>query len=99
MRKTLVGLVVFLALIFLFLRFGYKPLSDNLGLRQHAGVLIQSSKQSTVYLDGKEKGATPFKDTNLSDGMVSVKVVDASSSAQWQGRVKLTSGTLTVINR
>jgi uncharacterized protein YgiM (DUF1202 family) len=98
-RKVILTIIVLIALLFIFLRFLYKPLSDNLGLKVHAGIFVEADKNAQVLINGNEVGMTPYKDTNLSEGNVKVTVKDASSSAQWEGNVKLNSGTLTVVNR
>lgn len=99
MRKLILTIIILIALLFIFLRFLYKPLSDNLGLQVHSGVLVEADKTAKVFLNNNEVGMTPYKDTNLSAGTIKIKVVDASSSAQWEGNVKLSGGTLTVVNR
>jgi uncharacterized protein YgiM (DUF1202 family) len=99
MRKLILSILILIALLFIFLRFLYKPLADNLGLRTHSGLLVESDKTSLVFINGNQVGTTPYKDTNLSEGSVKVKIVDASSSAQWEGNVKLSGGTLSVVNR
>ena len=99
MRKLILAVLVLIALLFIFLRFLYKPLSDNLGLQIHSGLLVEADKTAKVYLNGNEVGTTPYRDPNLSAGDIKVKIQDASSSASWEGNVKLTGGTLTVVNR
>lgn len=99
MRKLILSVVVLIALLFIFLRFLYKPLSDNLGLQVHSGILVEADKTANVFLNNNQVGVTPYKDTGLSAGTIKVKIVDASSSAQWEGNVKLSGGTLTVVNR
>jgi len=68
------------------------------GIKQRSGLSILSTpSEATVFLDSKEVGKTPFEDKNLDTKEYLVRLEKEDSS--WQGKVKLTSGTVTIINR
>lgn len=97
MRKAILFLLVCLSIFVLIIRFGYKPLSDILGLQQRAGVRIDSTPGSQVSVDNNPLGNTPVQKEDLSAGEHLVAL--SSSQGSWSGYVKLNSGTLTVVNR
>jgi hypothetical protein len=109
MRKILIFFLVVLAITILFFRFFYKPLLNYFGVRERAGVKIESNQKAKVLIDGSSVGNTPYQDENLKEGEILVKVIsdngekEASPSSaknfSWEGKVKLTAGTLTVVNR
>lgn len=106
MRRVLLIILVFISLLALFIRFGSKPLFKALGLQPRAGLRIESTPKTLVSVNNKSAGQTPYQDENLTEGeyLVSLQpdLSGATSSAQtpaWQGYVKLTGGTLTVVNR
>lgn len=69
-----------------------------LGIKQISGISILSTPdQATVFLDEKEVGKTPYEDKNLDVRQYSVKL--EKDGSMWQGKVKLTPKTLTIINR
>lgn len=68
------------------------------GIKERSGISILSTPDSaTVFLDGKEVGKTPFEDKSLDVKEYSVKL--DKDGATWQGNIKLTPGTETIINR
>lgn len=95
----MVALLTFSALAVIFLQYGFRPFYKIVGPKDQAGIWVQSNKQVKVSLDGKMMGMTPFRDTQLRDGQYQLELNDASSSASWQGQVRLNSGTVTVVNR
>lgn len=104
MRKVIVIILVFLSLVSLVIRFGAKPLGQVLGARDRAGIRIEASKKSKVFINDKELGTTPYQDEGLASGsyLISLKSPDEGTSSAkifWQGYAKLNSGTLTVVNR
>ncbi|MBI2021422.1 PEGA domain-containing protein [Candidatus Daviesbacteria bacterium] len=104
MKKALLGLLAFLSIIALLLRFGYEPLIKTLGIKTRAGVRVTVNDKAKVYLNNKEVGTTPYLNEDLTQGEYLVKVeptTEATSSAKafWQGYVDLNNGTLTVVNR
>ena len=98
MKKTLIWTLVLLSVIVLLTRYSTKIEEVLLGIKQKSGISIQSSPDSaTVFLDDKEVGKTPFEDKNLDVKQYNVKL--DKDGASWQGNVKLTPGTLMIINR
>ncbi len=98
MKKVILWFLVLISFVALLLRFSDKAAEIFLGIKQSSGVSILSEPtEATVFLDEKEIGKTPFEDKNLTVGEYVIKVV--KNKASWQGRVKLTPGTVTVINR
>lgn len=66
-----------------------------------AGLKVTSVPQATIFLDGRHLGRTPYED-KLAVGEYMLKLVPeatATSAATWQGKIKLTSGVLTYVNR
>jgi hypothetical protein len=63
----------------------------------NAGLQINSIPQATVYLDNKEMGKTPYEESKLASGEKIVKLVVADG--QWEAKVKLNNGTVTLVNR
>lgn len=105
MRKVFLFLLVFIASLVLVMRYGYRPLTEALGIKQRAGIRVEASKKASVYLNDKKIGNTPLQDENLTEGeyllsLVPEKTREATSSAEsWKGYVKLNGGTLTLVNR
>jgi membrane protein implicated in regulation of membrane protease activity len=100
MRKTLFTIALFIVLTLVFLQYGYKPLSERLGLKSKAGIWVESNKSAQVLINGKLMGETPFKNVDdLKEGQYQIELKDASSSADWKSDIKLNGGTLTVVNR
>lgn len=66
-----------------------------------AALQITTNPVSNVFIDGKPLGKTPFSDSAFKEGEVSVKLVPESTSplSSWEGKVKLNSGVLTIIDR
>jgi len=66
-----------------------------------AGLKITSVPQATIFLDSRHLGRTPYED-KLPVGEYILKLVPetaATTAASWQGKVKLSSGVLTYVNR
>lgn len=69
-----------------------------------SGVRVLSSPSGgSVYIDDKLVGKTPYEDQSLQPKEYQFKIVQETATASglfsWQGKVKLSDGTLTVINR
>lgn len=104
MRRFIITLLVFLSVIALVVRFSSKPLEQFLGLKQRAGMRVESNTKAKVLLDKKDMGEVPFQNEELSEGEYLLEVVPQnqatdSAKASWQGYVRLNGGTLTVVNR
>lgn len=98
MKKTIWVLLISLSLLVLSWRFLWPAFLSMANLQAKAGIKILSTpEKATVYLNDQKKGETPYAETNLTSGDYLVKIDSGSNS--WQGQVKLTPGTLTVVNR
>lgn len=97
MKKTAFLLLVFLSFLALVIRFVTPPLSHLLGYKEKAGIKITSIPQAMVFINGKEVGQTPYQDENLK--VEEYRVELKAGDAQWQSKVKLTNGTMAVVNR
>lgn len=58
---------------------------------------VFSNPSSQVYLDNNPVGETPYSNNNVSKNDITLRLV--ASSAAWVGAVKLTPGTVSVVNR
>lgn len=97
MKKAIFLALVLLSLFFLMMRFGLNPVLERIGFKAQAGLKIVSTPDASVLINDKEIGMTPYEESDLVVGEYTVKLV--AGKAEWQGRVRLTSGTMTVINR
>lgn len=103
-RRLLVITLTFIGLVVLITQLGWKILGDLPLFKSVAGVRVESTIKSKVFLNGKEAGQTPLQLENLDEGEYLVRLdpiaeATASSKTSWQGYVKLNGGTLTVVNR
>ncbi|PIV00586.1 hypothetical protein COS54_02700 [Candidatus Shapirobacteria bacterium CG03_land_8_20_14_0_80_39_12] len=87
---------------------GLLILSSNLLLagcslkKTPAALQIDATPVANVFVDGKLLGKTPYQGSDWKAGEVAVKLIPDSATtplASWEGRVQLTSGVLTLINR
>lgn len=86
------------SVVVLLIRYSGKIEEVLLNIKQKSGISVLSTPgEASVFLDGKQVGKTPFEDKNLDVKQYSVKL--DKDGATWQGNVKLTSGTMTIINR
>lgn len=107
MRRVIVILLVFLSLVLLFLRLAYQPLAESLGIKPKAGLRVEASLPSQVFLGDKNIGTTPLQNESLVEGEYLVSLVPekpgneatASASLGWKGYVRLNGGTLSIVNR
>lgn len=97
MRRKLFLFVVFVCLIVLSIQIGKQVLPGFFGIIPKGGLKIIALPDATVYLNGLEVGKTPYREDNLNAGEYLVKLV--SNDANWQGKIILNKGTLSVINR
>jgi hypothetical protein len=68
--------------------------------QNYAGLQVESTPQSSVYLDGKHVGTTKYYETKLKPAEYIVKIVPLDTAlAPWETQVKLVSGQVTIINR
>ncbi len=98
MKKTIVFILVLISIFILLIRFADFGLQSFLGAKKVSGINILSMPSgATVFLDGVEAGKTPYEDKNLTPKEYAIKIEKADLI--WQGRVKLTVGTVTAISR
>src|SRR3989344_2431923 len=98
MKKILIWILVLFSVVVLLIRYSGKIEEVLLNIKQKSGISVLSTPgEASVFLDGKQVGKTPFEDKNLDVKQYSVKL--DKDGATWQGNVKLTSGTMTIINR
>ncbi|QQG43722.1 MAG: PEGA domain-containing protein [Candidatus Daviesbacteria bacterium] len=98
MKKTFFVLLITLSFLVVSWRFLWPAFLSVANLQAKSGVKVLSSpEKATVYINDQKKGESPYEETNLSAGDYLIKIEEGEAS--WQRRVKLTSGTLTVINR
>ncbi len=70
--------------------------------RKKAALSVNTSPRATVFLDGEHLGSTPYYNEALKGGEFVLKIVPESSGqalTPWEGRVSLSPGILTVVNR
>ena len=70
---------------------------SKIGTTQPAALQVTSTPETSVFLDGKHVGKTPFFSDQLKNKQYQVKLT--SGEATYIEKVTLTEGTLTVINR
>lgn len=98
MRKIIIWLLVLLSVVVLLIRYSGKVEEVLLGIKPKSGISVLSTPaEASVFLDGKEVGKTPYEDKNLEVRQLSVKL-DKDGSF-WQGNVKLSAGTMVIVNR
>ncbi|MFH2019481.1 MAG: PEGA domain-containing protein [bacterium] len=71
-------------------------------LKKPAGLEVSSTPSTTVFLDGKNVGTTPYSDHNLKPGKYTVKLIPTTSdvTAQpWETQVELIPQVTTIVNR
>ena len=93
MKKVL--LIVFFLLSAIFLS------ACGLPWQKKAALQVSSIPKATVYIEGEEKGTTPFQDEKLSPGEITLKLVPETTTVNlnpWERKVKLVGGVMTVVN-
>jgi hypothetical protein len=95
-KKVFLGISLVAAVLFLGLVWKSKVWS-----RLAPGSLqVSALPKSKVWLDGLERGKTPFLDDGVVQGEHQLKlVVEGQESLTWEGRIKVNSGARTVVNR
>ncbi|OGE18619.1 hypothetical protein A3J19_04055 [Candidatus Daviesbacteria bacterium RIFCSPLOWO2_02_FULL_41_8] len=98
MKKIIAWFLIIISLSALLLRFSDKITEVVLGVKKTSGISVLSEpSDATVYLNEKQVGQTPWGEKGLDIGDYLVKI--EKGKASWQGRVKLTGGTVTVVTR
>ncbi len=68
-----------------------------IGYTKPAALQVTSEPEASVFLDGKHLGKTPFYSDQFQNGEALLKI--SASDAKFITKVKLTEGTLAVVNR
>lgn len=98
MKKIIFGILIFLSLTVLVVRYSSKIEEVLFNIKEKGGISVLSAPdQASVFLDGKEVGKTPYEDKNLEIKQYLIKL--EKDGASWQGNVKLTPQTMAIINR
>lgn len=67
-----------------------------------AALQINTTPAANVFVDGKLLGKTPYQGSNWNPGEISLKLIPESTTlplVSWEGKIKLDSGVLTLIER
>jgi len=97
-RNWLIIIVASLALILI----GLIVKNKFFGRPGPGALQISTTPKATVFIDGTQVGVTPFFDDKLKSGEHTVKLVPEATTdnlVSWEGKVNLTPGILTAINR
>lgn len=98
MKKTILLIMILISIVALAVRFWGSTLLDFFQTPNQAGIRVLSTpSEGFVFINGAQVGKIPFQDEKLKSGEIDVKI--SSGDLTWQGKVKLSSGTLTVVNR
>ncbi|MCG2692215.1 PEGA domain-containing protein [Microgenomates group bacterium] len=94
LKKLLIGLGLLALIVFL--------IGRTLPGRKKSALSVSTTPQATIFLDGEFLGQTPYYNEKLKPGDYVLKIVPESSGQAlnpWEGRVTLSPGILTVVNR
>ncbi len=97
MRRAVFLLLVFLAVVVLLVRLGSFATTKLFQSASNGGIKVTTIPNAQVFINDQAAGTTPFTNEALKIGEYKVRV--GTGSATWQGQVKVTQGTLTVVNR
>jgi len=97
MKKTFFKILFIFSVLILVARFGIEPLAKMLGYPPRAGLKVASTPTATVFINDKEVGQTPYQDENLSSREYKIRL--STEIGNWQGIIKLNSGTISLVNR
>lgn len=67
------------------------------GINRRAGIEIMSYPPSSVWIDGKETGMTPYKNSYLKPGLVEIKLKN-NKGDEWSKKIELTNNINTVVD-
>lgn len=102
-KKSGLFLLIILSIVVLALRLTNQFGTSIFKAGEKAGIRILSTPTgAAVYLDDKLMGKTPYEDQSLVAKEYKLKITtEATGSAEvaWQGKVKISGGTLAVVNR
>ncbi|KKS65438.1 hypothetical protein A3A14_01325 [Candidatus Daviesbacteria bacterium RIFCSPLOWO2_01_FULL_43_38] len=97
MKKTLLFSLIIVSALILGARLGFKPAAEALGFKEKAGLKITAVPEAMVSIDGVAVGKTPYQSEDLKVGSLKVRLEGGGGA--WEGSVKLTNGTLSVVGR
>lgn len=98
MKKTILIILLILSILAIIMRFGERFSQILFNIKPKSGISILSyPSEATVFLDNQEVGKTPYENQNLEPREYLIRLQENGMS--WQGKVKLTYQTLTVVNR
>lgn len=98
MKKTLLLILILFSLLVLIMRFSGKVAEVILNIKPKSGIsIISEPSNAKVSIDGLEVGKTPYEAQDLEPKEYLVKL--EKDGMIWQGRVKLRTQTLSVVNR
>lgn len=98
MKKIIIWILVLLSILMLVIRFSGKGAEIIFGIKQRSGISVLSNPEGAkVFLDEKEVGVTPYENKDLEVKEYTVRIEKDKTS--WQGKIRLTSGTVSVVNR
>lgn len=90
--------LVFLILILILLSGFSVFLATRVWRLKRAEIDINTIPETTVFINGKEKGVTPYKETNASPGQKVIRLVPKDSQMPaWERSLTLTPGTQLII--
>jgi len=96
--KKLLPLILIIGVIIGLIFLGKKLFAG----RKKAALSVNTNPRATVFLDGEHLGSTPYYNEALKAGEFVLKIVPESTGqalTPWEGRVSLSPGILTVVNR
>lgn len=95
--------IVLLVFVLVIVGLGIFALKNTVLKAAAAGLQVKAIPGGSVYINDKKVGQTPFEDKQLSAGEITLKIVPdsivGSNTSSWEAKVKLTSGTQTIISR
>lgn len=98
MKKVIMWVLLLMSIGALMIRFSSKAEELFFGIKAKSGVSILSTPDGAiVFIDDKQVGNTPYDNKDLTPREILVKI--DKDGALWQGKINLTSGTVTVVNR
>jgi hypothetical protein len=77
-------------------------LTGCLPSKQKAALQVITTPESSVFINGKLVGKTPYTDRELNPGEVTLKLIPESTAislSSWEGRLKLVGGVMSVVSR
>lgn len=105
-KKTIFFILIIASILVLTLRLVNQFGGSLFPVNEKSGIKILSNPAGVpVFLNDRLVGKTPYEDQSLVAGQYRLKIDPTTTAATssgllvWQGRVKLSGGTLTIVNR